>query len=74
MSLPSALDRNIPSVLSLRAVVALDEQHYKNDACVSDEHEFVFGASDACEDVRAYEDDELYVLPQHLAALPIAML
>ena len=49
----------------LHAVVVLDEQHYKNDACVSDEHECVFGASGACVDVRAYEDDEPYVLPQH---------
>ena len=57
-----------------RAVGVLGEQHCKSGACVSHEREFVFGASDACEDVRAYEDDELYVLPQHLAALPIAML
>ena len=58
----------------LHAVVVLDEQHYKSGACVSHVHESVFGVSDACEDVRACEDDELCALPQHLAALPIVML
>ena len=43
----------------------LGEQHCKSGACVSHEREFVFGASDACEDVRAYEDDEPCALPQH---------
>ena len=49
----------------LHAAVVLDEQHYKSGACVSDEREFVFGASGACGGVRAYEDDEPCVLPQH---------
>jgi len=61
-------------VLFLHAVVVLDEQHYKSDACVSREREFVFDANGACGGARAYEDDEPYVLPQHLAALPIVML
>ena len=61
-------------MLFLHAVVVLDEQHYKNGACVSHEYVYVFGASDACEDVRACEDDELCALPQHLTALPIVML
>ena len=52
-------------MLFLHAVGALDEPHYKSDVCVSHECEFVFGASDACEDVRVYEDDELCALPQH---------
>ena len=52
-------------MLFLHAVVVLDEQHYKSDACVSREREFVFDANDACGGVRAYEDDELCALPQH---------
>ena len=50
----------------------LDELHYKSDVCVLREHA-LFGACGACEDVRAYEDDEPYVLQQHLVALPIIM-
>tara|TARA_Y100001963_G_scaffold119714_1_gene167087 strand:- start:2686 stop:2883 length:198 start_codon:yes stop_codon:yes gene_type:complete len=65
VSLPNAHDRSTPSVLFLHAVAVLDEQHYKSGACVSDEREFAFGANGACEGVRAYEDDEPYVLPQH---------
>ena len=65
VSSPNVLDRSKPNALFLRAVVVLDEQHYKSGACVSHEHVYVFGASDAYEDVRAYEDDELCVPPQH---------
>jgi len=61
-------------VLFLHAVAVLDEQHYKSGACASREREFVFGVNGACGGVRAYEDDEPCVLPQHLAALPIVML
>ena len=52
-------------MLFLHAVVALGEPHYKSGVCVSHECEFAFGANGACEDVRACEDDEPYVLPQH---------
>ena len=65
-SLPNVLDRSKPNaLLHVRAVEALDEQHYKSDAYVSREREFVFGANGACGGVRAYEDDEPCVLPQH---------
>ena len=64
-SLPNAHDRSTPSVLFVHAVVVLDEQHYKNDACVSDEHEYVFGASDAYAGVHAYEACAPYVLLRH---------
>ena len=73
-SSPNALDRSKPSALFLRVGVARDEQHYKSGACVSDEREFVFGASGACADVHAYEDGAPCVLPQHSAALPIVAL
>ena len=49
----------------LRAVVVPDEKHYKSDACASDEHESVFGASDACAVGRAYVGGAPCVLPQH---------
>ena len=52
-------------MLSLRAEEVQGEQHYKNDACVSDEHEYVFGASDAYAGVHAYEACAPYVLLQH---------
>ena len=52
-------------MLFLHAVVALDELHYKNGACVSHEYVYVFDANGAYAGVRAYEDDEPYVLPQH---------
>ncbi len=65
VSLPSVLGKSKPSVLFLHAVVVLDEQHCKSGVCVSHEREFAFGANGACEDVRAYEDDEPCVLPQH---------
>jgi len=66
VSSPNVLDKSKPSVpLRVHAVAVLDEQHYKSDACVSHVHESVFGASDACEDVRAYEGAVLYVLPPH---------
>ncbi len=61
-------------MLFLHAVAVLGEQHCKSGACVSHEHVYVFDASDACEDVRAYEDDVPCVLPQHSVALPIVML
>ena len=65
VSSPNVLDRNIPSVLSLRAEEVQGEQHYKNDACVSDEHEYVFGANGVYADVRVCEGDEPCVLPRH---------
>tara|TARA_R100001082_G_C4321048_1_gene141138 strand:+ start:145 stop:381 length:237 start_codon:yes stop_codon:yes gene_type:complete len=73
-SLPNALDRNTQSVKFGHAVVALDEQHYKNDVCVLRVYGSTFGASDVCAGGRAYEDGAPCVLPQHLAALPIVAL
>ncbi len=61
-------------MLFLHAVAVLGEQHYKSGACVSRGREFFFGVNGAYAGVRAYEDDEPYVLPQHSAALLIVML
>ena len=73
MSSPSDHDKNTQHDQDEHAVVALDELHYKSDACVLHEH-VLFCVNDEYAGVHACEDDEPYALPQHSAALLIVML